>query len=275
MLSVRRRWFTLIALSLVACGSEGKTPDDTEESPTRDAAVVARDGGLDAGEKDDAAQLDAAVEPPRDATSAVDAAVEIEDAASAAGRDAGSDAGRDAGGATSPLTPAFHIPLRVHRADSGLSGAQLAAVLEEVNQIWWKQAGVCFEVEVVRGEQVRSDGFDFWFHRSQVGCNTSANGVYCGDHDIHSLDTPNLGAADDPAWQTKLKPARTTAHELGHGLNLEHYNGHADSNDSLMSSGRQGFKLHEAEIGTARRRAQSKASADSPASPCAAVPVVD
>ena len=82
--------------------------------------------------------------------------------------------------------------------------------------------------------------------------------------------SPNLGPADDPAWDTMHDPSRTSAHELGHGLTLEHYDGYADSNDSLMSSGRQGFKLHDFEIDAARMRANEKKLDDTGATHCAA-----
>lgn len=174
-----------------------------------------------------------------------------------------------------PFARVYRIALRVHRADSGLSGANLAAVLEEVNRIWWKQAAICFEIEVVNHETRRRDGFDLWYHRAKLGCNTNANGVYCGDHDIHSLDNPSLGPTNTPRWDTERNPARTGAHELGHALGLAHYNGFPDSNDSLMSSGRQGFKLSTAEVTAARRRAELKALPNTSPAPCAPVPVVE
>jgi hypothetical protein len=292
---------TWLALMLIACGADDAPlhQDDSEQSAEqtpRDAGVGKTDGsaampatGRDvdaasagagpAGSRDaSTARGDAAQRPAWDDASLPSLEEPLDDAGSrrdagGAGRDAASSSLPDAG--APPYTPAFHVSLRVHRADSGLSGAAIASALEEANEIWWKQAAICFEVEVVRSEEPRSDGFDLWFHRSQLGCNTNANGVYCGDHDIHSLDVPNLERADNPEWNVRQKPARTSAHELGHGLNLEHYNGFADSNDSLMSSGRQGFKLHDSEISTARKRAMPKALASSPATPCAAVPVVD
>jgi hypothetical protein len=258
---------------------------------TTDAEPVAtpRDGGrdVDAVSEADAhapvsreEAVDTGAAQARDGAVRSDASLGASDAGTVDGRDGGRDAtvaGRDAGGDIEPLpfTPAFHIPLRVHRADSGLSDALLVEILEEVNQIWWRQAAICFEIEVVRTNEVRKDGFDFWFHRSRLGCDASANGVYCGDHDIHSLDAPSLSRADNAAWNVRRGPARTTAHELGHGLNLDHFNGYADSNDSLMSSGRQGFKLHQAETTTARQRALTKALPNSPATPCSTAVVVD
>lgn len=285
-----------LVLSLAACSDASPLPDDMESSrgdvaDTADAgpAATPRDGGrnVDAvaeAEKPTPVSRDAAVDAgaaqaPHDAGRS-DSSPGASDAGGVGGRDSGRDAtvaGNDAGSDLEPppLTPAFHIPLRVHRADSGLSDVLLVEILEEVNQIWWKQAGICFEIEVVRTEEVRKDGFDFWFHRSRLGCNANANGVYCGDHDIHSLDAPSLSRADNASWNVRRGPARTTAHELGHGLNLDHFNGYADSNDSLMSSGRQGFKLHEAETTTARKRAQTKALPNSPATPCPTAMVVD
>lgn len=258
------------AASAIDSGGAG-TPG-TDSGLGMDAGL-ALDAGLtrDAAPNDaSTASSDARMSEP-DATSAMRQDASLPDAQSGQADDAG--ASRDAG--SLPFSQAFHIALRVHRESSGLSGAALASILEEVNEIWWKQAAVCFEVEVVRSAEVRRDGFDLWFHRSGLGCGASGNGVYCGDHDIHSLDAPSLGATNERIWDTRQDAARTSAHELGHGLNLDHYNGFADSNDSLMSSGRQGFKLHDSEITTARTRALAKALASSSTAPCAAIPVVD
>lgn len=119
----------------------------------------------------------------------------------------------------------------------------------------------------------RSDGFDQKLHRAALGCNTRANGVYCGDHDVHVLDKPSLGPVDDRQWDTRQDTARTAAHELGHGLTLQHYNGQRDSNDALMSSGRQGFKLSAAEVAAARKRAAQKALPDGAVRVCGKIPV--
>jgi hypothetical protein len=243
-----------------------------------------RDGGAtsDAGTPQDAGSEAADASRPSDAASGLDA--RVTDASHDASLDAaapeagGADAARSDAALTEagapPFERAFHVPVRVHRGDSALTGAVIARIFEEVNEIWWKQAAICFEVEVVSSPELRSDGFDFFFHRSVLGCGASdSNGVYCGDHDIHSLDAPSLSPADNPLWDTRQNPARTSAHELGHGLRLEHYNGFADSNDSLMSSGHQGFKLHDTEITTARARAQMKALANSTSAPCTPVPI--
>jgi hypothetical protein len=271
-----------VLLALTACGGEASPGADDDGARNPDGGASEEEPELDARVADagtgDARATEGSAALVEDARTG-----ELEEGdaspSEASAQDAGPDAGRSAGGDASvkppALTPAFHIPLRVHRGDSGLSGRLLASVLEEVNEIWWSQAALCFEVEIVRDDQPRSDGFDLWFHRSKLGCNTTANGVYCGDHDIHSLDAPSLGRASDPAWNVRQLPARTAAHELGHGLSLPHFNDQPDSNDSLMSSGRQGFKLHTAEVEAARRRARTKVQSEGPSTPCATVPVVD
>jgi hypothetical protein len=229
----------------VAGAAGGSAPFDAGVAPNAPDARVPVDAGTgtpDAGQ--DAMTADAAMLPD------------------ASQPDAGPDDGAGGRGEQPPLTPVYRIPLRVHRGNSALDDPTLLAVLDEMTWIWWSQAAVCFEIEIVDDDQTMQDGFDFWFHRTEIPCSPGANGVYCGDHDIHSLDRPSLGAADNDEWDTERNPSRTSAHELGHGLSLNHYNGFADSNDSLMSSGRQGFKLHEAEITAARNRARSKALDD-------------
>jgi hypothetical protein len=226
----------------VAGGAGNVAPIDAGAAPSTPDARVPIDAGpaTPNAANPDAAEPDAASEP-----------------------DAGApDDGAGGRGEDPPLTPVYRIALRVHRGNSALDDQTLLAVLDEMNWIWWSQAAVCFEIEVVDGDQTIATGFDIWFHEREIPCSPGANGVYCGDHDIHTLDRPSLGAADNAEWDTERNPSRTSAHELGHGLNLDHYNGFADSNDSLMSSGRQGFKLHDAEIQTARTRARTKGLAD-------------
>jgi hypothetical protein len=187
--------------------------------------------------------------------------------------DAGTQGSSGTGGrGAEPMqTPVYRIALRVHTGESVQTPAELAETLEEVNWIWWSQASVCFEIELVEHDMTMSEGFDFWYHDGRIPCSPGANGVYCGDHDIHSLDEPNLGRSDDAMWSVKRAPARTGAHELGHGLSLDHFDNQPDSNDSLMASGRMGFKLHESEIMAARRRAAMKALPDNGSKYCASV----
>lgn len=231
---------------MTAAGSAAAPPMDAAVPAIKpDAATATPDAAKDAG----------MVMPPPDA-GAPDAGAP-DDGAGGRGEDA-------------PFDPVYRVPLRVHRGDSSLDEKTLLDVLDEMNWIWWSQAALCFEIEIVDSEATMANGFDFWFHKSEIPCSPGANGVYCGDHDIHTLDKPSLGPADNKEWDTVHDPSRTSAHELGHGLSLEHYNGYADSNDSLMSSGRQGFKLHADEITAARNRARSKALADTAALYCGA-----
>lgn len=156
-----------------------------------------------------------------------------------------------------PQTPVYRIPLRIHRGDSGMGPTELGDVLEEMQWIWWSQAAICFEIEVVDHDDTMNVGYDLWFVTDPKSGNY--NGYYNGDHDIWTIDQPSLGSAPNP---TEHPASRTSAHELGHGLNLSHYNNQPDSDDALMSSGKRGWELHDFEIDTARNRAAAKAIDD-------------
>src|SRR5207249_3138124 len=60
-------------------------------------------------------------------------------------------------------TPVYRINLRVHNGHSTLPVADLRSSLEELNFIWWSQAGVCFEIMSSKGDTTAADGFDIWF----------------------------------------------------------------------------------------------------------------
>ena len=167
-----------------------------------------------------------------------------------------------------PMMPVYRVPMRIHRGDSGMTSSELGEVLNEIQWIWWSQAAICFEVEVVDHEDTMNVGYDMWFVVDpKFG---TYNGYYSGDHDIWTVDDPSLGSAPNP---TDHPASRTGAHELGHGLELSHYNGQPDSNDSLMSSGKRGWKLHDFEIETARGRASEKALEDEMPIYCAPITV--
>ena len=119
--------------------------------------------------------------------------------------------------------------------------------------------------------------FDIWY---EPGTSSDPNGYYSNDDDIWSRDHPNLGAAPNPV---EHPTARTTAHEFGHGLGLDHQDfgdacpngdGDLDCDDLLMRSGRRGFFLSEPEIETARTVAARKALADRTPVACGE-PVID
>ena len=158
-----------------------------------------------------------------------------------------------------PYDPLYRIAVRVHVGESGMSDAELLDVLDEMNFIWRSQAAVCFEYEVVEHDTVMSDGFDMWFKPS-VG---APNGYYAGDHDIHVRDVPNLNSAPNPAM---IAAARTAAHELGHGLTLDH---DQTSDDYLMRSGTYGWQIPQYQIDASRDRAAQKALADTTPLDCA------
>jgi hypothetical protein len=155
----------------------------------------------------------------------------------------------------SSLLPVYHIPLRIHLDESTWLAQAFAKTLEEINHIWWSQAGICFEMQVVMNDDVKSSGFDIWFV-PRIDNNDSINGVYGGGHSIYVRDTPILGAAPRPAQHAA---ARTAAHELGHALGLPH---RQDSEDNLMRSKTFGWQLNKDEIATARKAAASEATKD-------------
>src|SRR6476620_11764077 len=47
-------------------------------------------------------------------------------------------------------TPVYRIKLRVHNGQTTLPVAELRKSLEEMNAIWWSQAGVCFEITTTK-----------------------------------------------------------------------------------------------------------------------------
>jgi hypothetical protein len=166
-------------------------------------------------------------------------------------------------------TPVYRINLRVHNGQSALLADDLRASLEEMNFIWWSQAGICFEIVSTKDSTTAADGFDIWFV-PDVPDPPGVNGVYKGDHDIWSRDYPRLSPAPNPVTH---RSARTSAHELGHGLTLSHYNGYSDSATDLMSSGTLGWQLNDSQIQAARTRAQRKAITDTTPANCAAAQI--
>ena len=163
-------------------------------------------------------------------------------------------------------TPVYRIKLRVHNGQTTLPADELRKSLEEMNFIWLSQAGVCFEITSAKDDARAREGFDIWFV-SDVPDPPGVNGIYKSDHDIWSRDYPNLMPAPHPVTQ---RAARTSAHELGHGLTLRHYNGYPESPDSLMSSGTLGWRLLDFQIRAARARAQQKADLDTTPTNCSA-----
>ncbi len=158
-------------------------------------------------------------------------------------------------GRTSPHVPVLRIPLRVHLSMSKRPAKEWMVILEEINRIWWSQAGICFEIEAVNHDTILKRGMDIWFS-PPADEGVVLNGYFEGAHDIWVRDTPKLRPAPNPAGH---RAARTAAHEFGHGLGLVH---RQDSDDNLMRSQTLGWQLNEQEVRTVRKHAASIALPD-------------
>jgi hypothetical protein len=167
-----------------------------------------------------------------------------------------------------PLGPVYRIPLRVHLGESGRSPAGFKEILEEINEIWLSQAGICFEMQAVLDDVPLQQGMDIWFLPVLPG-GPGLNGYYRNDHNIQVRDTPILSPAAHPAH---YPAARTAAHECGHGLSLFH---RQDSNDNLMRSKTYGWHLNVLEIMEARKAAAEKALPDTTPRHCGEPQVLD
>jgi hypothetical protein len=151
--------------------------------------------------------------------------------------------------------PVYRIPLRVHLGQSGRSPEEFKAILEEINDIWLSQAGICFEMQIVLDDEPLKQGMDIWFLPVLHG-DPGLNGNFQDEHSIQVRDTPILGSAAHPAH---YPAARTAAHECGHGLSLRH---RQDSDDNLMRSKTYGWQLNAKEVHAARGAAAGKALQD-------------
>ena len=114
-------------------------------------------------------------------------------------------ANQDARGSLSSQ-PVFHLPLRVHVGNSDRAPEDWLPILEEINDIWHSQAGICFAIEIVTDDEERANGLDLWFESTIKNW----NGYFTDRHDMHVRDNPELRPAKHPA---RSSAARTAAHE--------------------------------------------------------------
>ncbi len=127
--------------------------------------------------------------------------------------------------------PVYRIQLRVHLANSSRTPEEFEPIFAEINEIWQSQAGICFEIHTVFNDAPLTGGLDMWFSPDRGGF----NGYYDGEY-IQMTDAPVLAKASNSA---RSSAARTAAHELGHALNLPHFQ---ESDDNLMRSKTFGWR---------------------------------
>ncbi len=216
--------------------------DDEDEPPADDDAAPPEDDEDEPAPEDDES----------DAASETTLPTDTDESTSSTGGAESSESSTGEPVDPPPFDPLYRITTRIHRGNSGLTDDELLGYLLEMNTIWRDQAAVCFEFEVVDHDDPMTDGFDMWF-QPEVG---GPNGYYSGDHDIWVRDYPSLGSAPNPV---QYGGARTAAHELGHGLTLDH---DQSSDDYLMRSGTEGFSIPDYQITASRERAAQKALAD-------------
>jgi hypothetical protein len=177
-------------------------------------------------------------------------------------RDAGAQERGPSQQATEAIDGAvYRIPVRVHVGKSGRSPKDFTAILEEINDIWLSQAGICFEMQIVLDDKLLEQGMDIWFMPLLPG-GSGLNGFFRDDHNIQVRDTPVLRPASHPA---NYPAARTAAHEFGHGLSLHH---RQNSDDNLMRSKSFGWHLNGNEIKAARNAAAKEALLDTAPRKC-------
>jgi len=173
--------------------------------------------------------------------------------------------------------PVITLTVRVHLVQSEtvpamqttLVDADIRRIFGKVNTIW-AQAGIQFEIEslgptraleltpemrlkpemervksMIPKDRLSADAIDVCYVKE-----VRPNGFYYGEP-IVVKDTASLkevpGGLDEPL-------PRVTAHEIGHALGLRH----RQDTTNLMASGTTGFSLNEAEIATAREKAQKR-----------------
>ena len=173
--------------------------------------------------------------------------------------------------------PTITLPVRIHLVQSDtmpamhttLTEPDIRRIFGKVNKVW-AQAGIQFEIEsigptkaialkpemetkpefdrvhaMIPKERLSPTALDVCYVKQ-----VQPNGFYYGEP-VVVKDTASLrevpGGLDEPL-------PRVTSHEIGHALGLKH----RQETTNLMASGTTGFSLNDAEIATAREKAQER-----------------
>ena len=173
--------------------------------------------------------------------------------------------------------PVIMLPVRIHLVQSEtmpamhttLAESDIRRIFGKVNRVW-AQAGIQFEIEsigpttaialkpemetkpefdrvhaMIPKERLSPTALDVCYVKQ-----VQPNGFYYGEP-VVVKDTASLrgvpGGLDEPL-------PRVTSHEIGHALGLKH----RQETTNLMASGTTGFSLNDAEIATARGKAEER-----------------
>lgn len=159
-----------------------------------------------------------------------------------------------------------------------MDASGVAALFADVNAIWTPQTGIAFAVDSLAEVDVDATLLDTviagrhrrkLLHKVRRLAKTRRSGAGQWHLLIVNALEP-LGKAHARAYPhprcilladsvTSVPVARTCAHELGHALGLPHAPGQPLQ---LMSQGRDGTRLTDSEIDTARQSAQALAARD-------------
>jgi hypothetical protein len=176
-----------------------------------------------------------------------------------------------------PPLPPITLPVRVHLVQSEtmtamhttLAEADIRRIFGKVNKVW-AQAGIQFEIESIGPTEAVAPSPDVRLKSEFVRVNSmipagrlsggAINVCYVKEINPNGFYHSGLIVVKDTAALKEVAGGldeplpRVTSHEIGHLLGLVH----RQDTTNLMQSGTTGFSLNDAEIATARAKAQER-----------------